>query len=275
MLFLLGIVRNFLSYYIKSSTLQKVKEPFVQQLLSEVLEDDRFYYSFGLLKSLRKRLEFNTTIINITDLGAGSRVHKSNQRTVNSILKTAVSPTWQCEFLFRLVNFLQPQTKLELGTSLGLSSLYQYMPNTKADLYTLEGCPNLAAFAQQQFKAYKAKNIHSIVGDFKNSLPTTLQKIERLDYAFLDGNHQKQATLDYFEACLPYCHKNTVLVFDDIHWSDGMQEAWETIQQHPKVSLTLDLFYMGLVFFRTTSQQQKHYTIINSKHKPCKRLFNS
>lgn len=271
----MGIVRNFLSYYIKSDTLPKVQDPFVQQLLSEVLEDERFYYSFGLLKSLRKRLELNNTVINITDLGAGSRVHKSNQRAVNAILKTSVSPTWQCEFLFRLVNFLQPKTKLELGTSLGLSSLYQYMPNTKADFYTLEGCPNLAGFAQQQFKNYKASTIQSIVGDFKKTLPITLEKIKKLDYAFLDGNHQKQATLDYFEACLPYCHENTVLVFDDIHWSDEMQEAWKTIQQHPKVSLTLDLFYMGIIFFRATASPKKHYTVINSKHKPWKRLFNS
>ncbi|MCP4438179.1 MAG: class I SAM-dependent methyltransferase [Aureispira sp.] len=270
----MGIVRNFLSYYGKSNTLQKIQEPFIQKLLLEVLEDDRFYYAFGLLKSLRKRLEINTTIIDITDLGAGSRVHKSNQRSVKDILKTSVSPSWQCELLFRLVNFLQPKTKLELGTSLGLSTLYQHMPNTSATLYTLEGCPNLAQFATNGFKTYKAKNIHSIVGDFKETLPDTLKKIGQLDYAFLDGNHQKQPTIDYFEQCLPYCHNNTVLVFDDIHWSDGMQEAWEQIKKHPQVSSTLDLFYMGIVFFRQDFEQKEHYTIINSKYKPWKKLLN-
>jgi len=271
----LSLVKPFLKFFWQSTTKHRIENTFVKTLIEEVIEDDRKYYDFGALLFLRAQLERNQTNLNITDLGAGSRVQNSNTRTVSSIVKSAVSPQWQCELLFRLVHFLQPKNRLELGTSLGLSSLYQYLPIKQAPFFTLEGCPNIASVAQQNFKKFKANNIQLTVGNFKDTLPKVLEQIGRLDYAFIDGNHQKAPTLDYFEQCLAYSHADTILVFDDIHWSEEMQAAWRQLKQHPQVGLSIDLFFMGIIGIKKNPQQTaEHFNIVPSNFKPWEKLSN-
>jgi predicted O-methyltransferase YrrM len=70
-----------------------------------------------------------------------------------------------------------------------------------------------------------------------------------LDFVFFDANHQKQPTLQYFNQCIAKANKNGIFVFDDIHWSEGMEQAWEIVKQHPKVTTSIDLYHMGILFF--------------------------
>jgi len=270
-----GVITRFLKFYWQAETKYTVRSPFVFSLIENTIEDNRIYYDFGALERLRMMLSSDTTEIEVTDLGAGSKVNNNPSRSIASIAKSAVSPQWQCEFLFRLVHHLQPKNRLELGSSLGLSTLYQYIPLRDAPLYTLEGCPNIAKIAALNYKKLKAKNIQLFVGDFKETLPSVLNKIEQLDYAFIDGNHQKAPTLSYFEQCLAYSHKHTVFVFDDIHWSSEMEAAWEEIKKHPKVTLSIDFFYMGLVFLRPEQTEIQHFSIVPIKWKFWKRGFFS
>ncbi|MDC0230542.1 class I SAM-dependent methyltransferase [Aureispira] len=269
----MSAILRFLKFYWRSETKYTVKSPFVVSLIENVIEDDRTYYDFGALRRLRIILEQNNTKLKIKDLGAGSKTTNSKERSIKSILKSAVSPQWQCEFLFRLVHYLQPQNRLELGTSLGLSSLHQYIPLRGAPFYTLEGCPNIAKTATDNFKKLKAQNIQLSVGDFSKTLPVVLDKISRLDYVYIDGNHQKTPTLSYFEQCLKCSHTDTIFVFDDIHWSADMESAWDEIKQHPKVTLTIDLFYLGLVFLSSEKAEKQHFSIIPAKYKPWKIRF--
>ncbi len=92
--------------------------------------------------------------------------------------------------------------------------------------------------------------------------PTTPIPILNTKYSllFIDGNHQKEATLAYFEKLLPTVHNDSVMIFDDIHWSKGMEEAWEIIKQHSEVRVTIDTFQWGLVFFRR-EQEKEHFVI--------------
>ena len=269
----MGNLQRFLKYYWQAETKYTVSSPFVCELIEQVMEDDRRYYDFGALQRLRTLCEQNPKVLSVQDFGAGSKVHPQTQRSVAQITKSAVSPAWQGEFLFRLVHHFQAKKRLEIGTSLGISALYQYLPLRNASLYTLEGCPNIAAEAAQNFKKFKAHNIRQYVGNFDSTLPQALQDLGHLDYVFIDGNHQKAPTLQYFESCLEYSHTHTLLVIDDINWSEEMQAAWQIIQQHPKVGLSIDLFFMGLVFLRTESQSQQHFTLIPSAYKPWKRDF--
>ncbi len=250
-------------------TRYKVHSPFLFQLIEEVLEDDRQYYIFASLSATRKQLQASKHELTIKDLGAGSHVSNSNVRTIASIAKSAVSPEAQCQLLFRLTQYLKPKTMLEFGTSLGLSTLYQAFGHTQGQLITMEGSPQVAEFARGMFVNSKAKNIQLKTGNFDDLLPEILKGLAgKLDYVFFDGNHRKEATLNYFEACLPYADNNSVFVFDDIYWSPGMLEAWETIKQHPSVTLTVDLYYMGLVFFRKEQQQPEHMKLVTQAAKP-------
>jgi predicted O-methyltransferase YrrM len=187
-----------------------------------------------------------------------------------------LSPIFECRFLFRTSQLYKPKTILELGTSFGISTLYLLEGNCNAHIITLEGAPEVANIAHQQFSVYNRrfnknlypKKIDLFEGQFERTLPDALKELKRLDMVFLDGNHKKEPTLAYFEACLNNAHANSVFIVDDIHWSREMNEAWEEIKLHPRVTLSLDLFWQGLVFFRTDFRSKEHISLIKSKYKP-------
>ena len=191
-------------------------------------------------------------------MGAGAQ--EANQKSVAGIARrSAVSPKYG-QLLSRLVHFTQPTTILELGTSLGIGSLYLNMARPSAQLVTLEGCQACADIAQNALLTQGCANARVVVGNFDQTLQPTLNKIEQLDFVWFDGNHRKEPTLQYFEQCLAKAGNNTVFVFDDIHWSAEMSSAWATIIRHPQITVSMDLFQLGIVFFRTECQKQ-HFKV--------------
>lgn len=265
-------LREYLRYYWKAKTVYNTDSKLLYDFYTQVFTDTRYYYAFGWIEAYRQTLTRNPKILEVLDLGAGSQVlGDKKQRSISEIAKNSLSPRWQGEFLFRLVNWLQPKTKLEMGTSLGVSGLYQYFPTPHSKFYTLEGCPQIAAIAAEKFSRYPNPPTLK-VGDFAQTLPAVLEEIGQggLDYAFIDGNHREAETVAYFEACVAYAHADTVLVLDDIHWSAGMRKAWERIQQHPKVSLSIDIFQMGIIFLRPRLEAQpaQHLSLIPFSYKP-------
>ncbi len=223
--------------------------------------DKREYYAFSDIDYVRSQLLQNQHYIDVKDYGAGSKNdNASNRRQIAEIANNAAAPEKVGQLLFRLVTYFQPKTLLELGTSLGIGTLYHALALPKSKVYTIEGCPNTAQIARQTFDLMELPNIYSKVGTFEEKLPTTLAEIGHLDYIFFDGNHRKEPTLQYFKRCLPYIHKDTIMVFDDINWSTEMQEAWTDIKAHPKVTLTIDLFRLGIVFFRE-EQAKEHFQL--------------
>jgi len=262
------LIQNYLRYYGRACTRYEVHSPFVFDLVNEVIEDQRHFYVFDEVERLRINLLRDKRMIEVTDLGAGSHTTKSNRRSVQSIARSAVTPRRYTQFLFKLVHYLKPQTIIEMGTSLGISTLYQAKADGRARLITLEGCPEIAAVAKESFDRLNADNIEQLTGDFSETLPQALRKIQRIDYIFFDGNHRKIPTLDYFHQALEYAHEDSVFVFDDIYWSDEMQAAWEEIKAHPRVTLTIDIFYMGIVFFKKEKITKEHFTLIDSWKKP-------
>jgi len=255
------LIRQYLGYYARARTRYRIHSPFVFELVNEVLEDNRHFYVFDEIERLRVNLLRDKRMLEVTDLGAGSHTTTSNQRSVQSIARSAVTPSRYTQFLFSLVHYIKPKTLLEMGTSLGISTLYQAKADGRAQVVTLEGCPEIADIAQENFTQLKADNIELI-------LPRALQKMQRADYVFFDGNHRKNPTLNYFHEALKYAHEGSVFVFDDIYWSEEMVEAWEEIKAHPQVTLTIDIFYMGIVFFRKENVTKEHFTLIDSWKKP-------
>ncbi len=231
------------------------------ELAEAVIFDKRDFYAFEDIAYIRSQLFQNHHIIDVKDYGAGSKSNTKNRRKISEIVKNAATPEKVGSLLFRLVNHFKPSTILELGTSLGIGTLYHAFAASKSKIYTIEGCPNTAKLAQETFHLLQLPNITSKVGRFEEILQSTLEEIKQLDYAFLDGNHRKEATLQYFEQCLPYAHNDSVFVFDDINWSSDMQAAWTTIKDHPKVTLTIDLFRLGIVFFREEQAEKEHFQL--------------
>lgn len=250
---------EYAKYLSKAKNRHGIHSPFVYELLDKVIYDKTAYLEYETVGRIRKELLSRTNEIEITDLGAGSTVNRSNKRKVADIAKNSAKGGKWGELLFRLSKRFEPETMIELGTSLGIGSLYQSLGNPNGKLTTFEGCPNTAAIARDQFQKAKV-NPAIIEGNFDDTLQPFLNSIEKLDWAFIDGNHQKEPTICYFEQCLEKCHNDSVLLFDDIYWSKGMAEAWENIKAHERVNVTLDLFQVGIVFLRR-EQPKQHFVI--------------
>ncbi|WP_055445268.1 O-methyltransferase [Lacinutrix himadriensis] len=251
-------IKQYVKFLKKSTNQHGIHSPFVYQLVTLCFYNKTKFEDYHTLKQYREKLYQNNTTIAVTDFGAGSRVFKSDQRPISKIAKTAGITKKRARLLYRIADYFQINNALELGTSLGLATAALSLGNKKGNLLTIEGCPETAKIAKQQFDAFNLKNI-----DLKNNnFETELAKLKNktFDLIYIDGNHQKEATLNYFETLLDNIHNDSVLIFDDIHWSPSMTEAWEEIKKHPKVTVTIDTFFWGFVCFRK-EQEKEHFTI--------------
>lgn len=256
------IIKSYLKFLYNSKNEHGVHSPFVFDLVTKCFYDKKKYQEYQSLSEYRKFLLKSKTTIEVTDFGAGSRVFKSNKRQISKIAKTAGISPKRAELLFRITKYFQPDTILEIGTSLGLATSALSLGNSNAKITSLEGCPQTMAVAKNLFQVsgFKLQNIEFINTEFSSYLKTQQLTTDNRQLIYFDGNHSKKATLEYFELLLPTITNETVWIFDDIHWSSDMEEAWETIKNHPKVTVTIDTFQWGIVFFRT-EQEKEHFTI--------------
>jgi predicted O-methyltransferase YrrM len=247
-----------------------VHSPFVFDLVTKCFYDKKNYPEYSILKNYRNSLLENKNTIEVTDFGAGSRIFNSNTRAINQIAKNAGISSKRAQLLFRIVHYFQPKNILEIGTSLGLATSALSLGleaktnraklNKNSKIITLEGCTNTMSIAKSQCQLQNLTNIEFKNTKFEDYLNNCQLKTENCQLIYFDGNHSKKATLDYFELLLPTTTSDSVWIFDDIHWSIDMEDAWEIIKNHPKVIVTIDTFQWGIVFFRT-EQEKEHFVI--------------
>jgi predicted O-methyltransferase YrrM len=233
----------------------------VYELITAVLNDDRHFYAYQSIEKLRQQLLSDTKEIEIEDFGAGSRVAKTKNRTISEIARSSLKPKKFGQLLFRIVDHYSPVSILELGTSLGITTAYLAAAKKGSAITTMEGAASVAELARQHFKILGLDNIELVEGDFDRTLSSTIARKATIDLAFIDGNHRYEPTIRYFNEILPATHPDSMLIFDDIHWSSEMEQAWKEIQQHPSVTLTIDLFFIGIVLFRKENMAKQHFTI--------------
>ena len=257
------LAKKYLYYYFTASNGKGhgIHSPFVFEFVQQVLNDNREFYAYRQIEYLRYLLRNDKRVIEVKDLGAGSAISNHRKRAVSDIAKHAAKSEKLGQLLFRIANYYQPKNLIELGTSLGISSAYLASACPNASVITIEGSENIADLANENFRFLGLKNIHSLTGHFDDMLPKAIKDVEKIDLAFIDGNHQQLPTLSYFEKLLGKAHEYSIFIFDDIHWSSGMEEAWKTIRNYEKVSLTIDLFFLGLVFFRKDFKAKQDFII--------------
>ena len=252
-------IKSFLSFLLKSTNQHGVHSPFVFDLITKCFYQKTRVSKIKKLKSCKNWIFSNNDTITVSDFGSGSKIFKNNKRKVSKIAKVAGISNKKAKLLIRIVEYFNFQNILEIGTSLGLGTATLKIGNPNAKINTLEGCENTAAFANEMFQKFDLQPIHIITGDFKNTL-SEVTKNHQYDLIYFDGNHQKEATLNYFNSCLKTNHNNSVFIFDDINWSKEMNETWEEIKLHPKVTVTINTYFWGIVFFRK-EQLKEHFTI--------------
>lgn len=253
-------IKSYLTFIWNSKNQHGVHSPFVYNLVTKCFYDKKKYPEYTILKDYRNSLLANKNTIEVTDFGAGSRVFKSNTRAINQIAKNAGISSKRAKLLYRVVNYFQPENILEIGTSLGLATSALSLGDKNAKITTLEGCPNTLSIAKIQLQKFNFNTIEYINTEFSSYLTTHNLKPTTHNLIYFDGNHSKKATLEYFELLLPTITNDSVWIFDDIHWSSDMEDAWELIKNHPKVKVTIDTFQWGIVFFRA-EQEKEHFVI--------------
>lgn len=259
-----GMLFQFLSDYVKHRLTAKSRHgthsPFVYKLVDEVIYDFSSKKVYEDIEKQRKKLLNDDRLLTITDLGAGSYLNKNKKKRVSEVAKNALKNPRLAQLIYRLAQNHPAQKIIELGTCLGITSAYLAKANPQATIVTMEGCPETANVAYKNFVSLELKNIELQVGNFNDLFPKEVEVTPRLDFVYIDGNHTKEATLNYFENCLTKSDESTLLIFDDIYWSQGMKEAWEEIKLHPEVIVTIDLFWIGLVYFKK-DQVKEHFKI--------------
>lgn len=259
----LQLAAKYLRYYFTASNGKGhgVHSPFVFDLITKLLNDKTNYDAYHKVEQLRKQLLKDPRLFVVEDLGAGGKFLKEHERSINAIARNAAKSKKFGQLLFRIAHFYGPKTILELGTSLGITSSYLALAQPSSKLITMEGAKAIAEVAKQNFNKLGLNNIELVEGNFDDTLANVLNKTGSVDLAFIDGNHQQEPTERYFNQLLPKTHSDSILVFDDIHWSREMEQAWKTIRENPSVRCSIDLFFVGIVFFREEFREKQHFTI--------------
>lgn len=249
---------QYIKFLLNSTNQHGVHSPFVYNLITKCFYDTKPYSGYKGIYHYKKALLKNKSVIAVTDLGAGSQIMKYKNRCISKIAKNAGTTNKRAKLLFRLMQYLKPKNILELGTSLGIATNAMSLGSKKSSITSVEGCSNIYKFSENFLNQNSIKNTLLINGDFSNEIKKLTSNT--YDLIFFDGNHQKHSTLHYFESLLDTAHNNSLFIFDDIYWSKEMTEAWDIIKQHPKVTVTIDTFFWGFVFFRT-KQAKEHFKV--------------
>lgn len=245
-----------MAYLGSAKTKYYLHSPFVYRFYLNVLEG-KPPLPLNAVVQLHQQLKADNTVLQLTDYGTGNQTARS---VADIAAHVAIKPKYGL-LLYRLVSYLKPVHILELGTSLGLSSAYMAAAGG-VSVTTLEGSPSIAQAAGNNHTQLGLNNIEIITGRFEDTLPALLKKLPALDLVFFDGNHTEEATLAYFEQCMPYINEHTIFVFDDIYWSPGMYNAWQKIKSDPRVRLTIDVYQFGICFFNKEKLAKEDFTLL-------------
>ena len=218
--------------------------PYIFQFTRYVLQERYSFYTFEKIEMLRKNLKKDKRQINITDFGTG----KNRRSTISLVSYKSLKSAKYAQLLFRIAHYTKAKEILEFGTSFGISTIYLASCSSDIHCISMEGCPETAKIALENFNKLRIKNIDLVIGSIDETLNNTLKRFNHIDLIFIDANHSFNAVIEYFEKCIPKMNKNSILVIDDIYWSNGMEKAWDFIKKHPKVNSTIDLFQFGIVF---------------------------
>ncbi len=250
------MVESLLRYLLAARNEHGLHSPFLYDLYTRTIRvNDRKNPVFNPIQLLRHELRNSQQVIDVTDFGTGSGQYA---RSVGSIARKSLKADKFGRLLYRLTKRFGAKSVLDLGTSLGITTAYlaKAANENGGRVITFEGCSQTAAVAGETFERLECQNVQQVVGNLDETLAPTLATLDRIDLVFFDANHRYAPTIQYFTVCLDHIHNDSVFIFDDIHWSTDMERAWETIKAHPSVTVTVDLFHVGLVFFRREQPKQ-------------------
>jgi predicted O-methyltransferase YrrM len=229
---------------------QGIHSPFVFDLVSRVFRNKIDPAIVLRNEDIRKKLKSDNRKIRVTDMGAGSVKMKGNLRKICEIARNSAVPQKYCKLLANIAGEFGNSSIIELGTSLGMSTMYMAAARPDTVVYTIEGCPSVSEIARYNFSIAGLENINLLTGSFDEMLPVLKEQGVKPGLVFIDGNHRKEPVLKYFNQIIEMTDNDSVVVIDDIHLSNEMEQAWSEIRKMKNISFTIDINRMGIIFFR-------------------------
>jgi precorrin-6B methylase 2 len=261
--------------YSKNAAGHGVHSPFVYNFLTNVIRGENNAEVAGQVEALRREMKRDRQVITVTDMGAGSMKNNDSLRRVSDIAQYAALPAKQIELLMRMAGSLERGAKgreqgergkekgaesrepggrgegiiLELGASLGISSLGMALAAPERKVITVEGCSELARLAETNLRKYGAENTEILNMEFSEALKTLKTRNIRVDFAFIDGNHRGEALVEYVNT-LTGMGEEMIIVADDIHLSRDMYQAWKDIVESHIAEASMETLRFGILFRR-------------------------
>ncbi len=250
---LLFRIGTYIQYQWKASGPDSIHSPFVFSFYSEVLNYPYHFNVFEKLEMARHDFLLDQSKVRFEDAGAEKGWV---DKRISAIASGSLMPFSKSSLVFKLCRWLKPESVLELGTCLGLTTAY-LASATLCKVHTFEAALPLADRARKLWDALGLDNIHLVEGKIENNLPKYLAQVESPpDFVLIDANHRYAPTMENFYLLRDSMKGQGCLVFDDIYWSSEMARAWKEIISDPAVSVSLDLYGLGIVFFRPMSSKE-------------------
>jgi predicted O-methyltransferase YrrM len=249
-------VKSFFNYWLDNVDEHSLHSPFFFKFYTNILKAQLYSEATEELEGYRSKLNADERSLFVEDLGSGSAFFKTNSaRMIRDIARTSITPRKYSNLYLRIIKEYKYKYIIELGTSLGLNTLYLGLsPSTRVT--TFEGADGVARIAEELFNTVGVHNIKLVRGNIDVTLPEEIKEINVVDFALIDANHRYAPTLKYFDLLASKVTPKSMVVLDDIHSSYDMEEAWNTIQQDVRVWATADLYRCGLVFFEPSLNKQ-------------------
>ncbi len=252
---------NFIKYWLfaKHRKGHGIHSPFLFELIIKVLNNKKTDDDLKNVLEIYTKYKNSKELLTYNEIGAGTSYRKSKELSIGEITKRSSVNKKYGSLLFRLIKYFNCEDILELGTSIGISTTFIAQANTKSNFISIEGVTEKINVAKE-IRSELNQNTKFIVTNLNDNLESILKEFEKLDFVYFDANHTKESTLKYFNLCINKSHNDSIFVFDDIHWSKGMEKAWAEIKNNKNVRLSVDLYRMGLIFFRKELSKE-HYVI--------------
>ncbi len=248
-------IRSFLHHWLHAVDEHSIHSPFFFDFYTNVIKQKKEEAAFTAIESIREKLLSTQSEIVMNDLGAPSQHFKTNNRKIAEITATSLTPEKFCRLYWRMIHYFASKNIVELGTSLGITTLY-LAQSKSATVHTFEGNTSVADIALTNFEAAAVTNIKIIAGNIDDTLPDFLQTPQKIDFVLMDANHRYQPTLNYFEWLSKRMADKGVIVMDDIHLSPEMEKAWLQLKNNELVYGSIDLFRCGILFFDPALNKQ-------------------
>lgn len=257
----ISLVKGYIHYWLNAVNKHSLQAPFVYDFYVKIISENPIEPVFSKIEAHRNAYLQDHRLIAVNSPGATSQLSAKKQRKISNIARHSLSSATFSHLLYRIVDWKKPKVIFELGTSLGINTLYLSAAYPEAMIYTFEGCPQTADIARKLFEEWELKNITLVEGNIDQTLHQILSEIETVDFVYMDANHRYGPTLAYYKLLHTKANADSIFVIDDIYWSSGMYKAWKCIKAREEVKLSLDIFDAGLLFFLPLYKKQ-HYTLM-------------